>query len=178
MVKVWPGCKGDGFRDQNVFHGSRLLVSVQDHFWVARRIWLPWQISNKSWTFAIVCNFLSSASFFISELFSVFIVSNSGSAPAKILLLARANCQTTTFSRRVPRVVFDSVQPLTSRRWDRLASTPTPCGMMEAMLRATSERLVCLECVPSCGCHQSVMSSNQNSLLIHIASECHRWDLD
>jgi len=83
------------------------LFWARDSFWVARRFWLTCHISKRSWTFAIVCNFLSSASFFISESFSVFVVSNSGSVPAKIPLLARGNCPTTTFSRRVSPVVFD-----------------------------------------------------------------------
>jgi hypothetical protein len=67
------------------------------------------------WTLAILCNVLSSASFFISESLSVFILSNFGSVRAKISLLSRANYLTTTFSRRVLPVVFDCLQPITSR---------------------------------------------------------------
>jgi len=59
---------------------------VRDSFWVAHRFWLPCHISKKSSTLAILCNVLSSASFFISESFSVFVVSNSGLVPAKIRL--------------------------------------------------------------------------------------------
>jgi len=59
---------------------------VQNSFLVAHRFWLPSHMSKKSWTVAIVCSFLPSAYFFISELFVGFVVSNSGSVPAKIPL--------------------------------------------------------------------------------------------
>jgi len=147
------------------------LFWARDYFCVARRFWLPCHISKKSWTLAILCNFLSSASFFISESLSVLMVSNSGSVPAKIPLLARANCLTTTFSRRVSPVVFDWLQPITSRPMEKLASTPTPCGMIENMSRATLERSAYFQCVSCCCRHQSVMSGIQNVLLISIGSE-------
>jgi len=88
---------------------------VQDSFCVACMFWLPCHISKMSWTLAILCNFLSSASFFISESFSVFLVSNSGPVSAKIPLLARTNCLTMTFSRTVSPVVFDCLQQITSQ---------------------------------------------------------------
>jgi len=37
-----------------------LLFWAQHSFWVARKFWLPCQISNQSWTLAILFNFLSS----------------------------------------------------------------------------------------------------------------------
>ena len=37
------------------------LFRAQDPFWVAHRFWLPCYISKKSWTLAILCNFLPSA---------------------------------------------------------------------------------------------------------------------
>jgi len=147
------------------------LFWVRDSFWVARSLWLPCHISKKSWTLAILCNFFPSASFFISMSFSVFIVSNNGSAPAKIPVLVRANCLTTTFSRRVSPAVFDCLQRITSRPTEKLTSTPTPFGMIENMLRATLERLMYMECVSSCWRHQLVMSGNQNVLLISIGLE-------
>jgi len=143
----------------------------RDFFWVARRFWLPCHISKKLWTLAILFNFLSSACFFISELFSVLILSSNGSAPAKIPLLAWANCLTTTFSRRVSPVVFDYPQPISSRPREQLASTPTQSGMIETMSRAALERSAYLECVSSGWHHQLVMSGNQNVLLISIGSE-------
>jgi len=91
------------------------LFWTSDSFWVPHRFWLPCHISTKSWTLAILCNVLSSTSLFISESFSVFIVSNSGSAPAQIPLSARANYLTTPFSQTVSAVVFHFVQPITSR---------------------------------------------------------------
>jgi len=115
--------------------------------------------------------YMQQASFFISESFSVFVVSNSGSVPARIPLLARANCLTTTVSRRVSPVVFDCLQPITSRPREKLASTPTPCGMIENMSRATLERSAYFECVSSCCRRQSGMSGIQNVLLISIGSE-------
>jgi len=83
------------------------LFWARDSFCVARRFWLPCHISKKSWTLAILCSFLSSASFFSSKLISVFALSNSGSVPAKILVLAQMNCLSTTFSQRVSPVVVD-----------------------------------------------------------------------
>ena len=154
-----------------ILQRSSAFFEGEISFWVAGRFWLPCHISKKLWTLAILCNFLSSASFFISESSSVFVVSNSGSVPAKIPLLARANCLTRTFSRRVSPVVFDYLQPKTSWPREKLASTPTPCGMIENMSRGTLERSAYSECVTSCCCHQLVMSGNQNVLLISIGSE-------
>jgi len=74
------------------------LFWERDSFCIARRFWLPCYISKKSWTLALLCNFLSSASFFSSESFPVLSVS---------LLLARANCLTMTISQRLSRMVFD-----------------------------------------------------------------------
>ena len=75
------------------------------------------------------------------------------------------------FSGRVSPVVFDCLQPITSRPREKLASTPTPCGMIENMSHATLERSANFECVSSCCRHQSVMSGIQNVLLISIGSE-------
>jgi len=63
---------------------------TQDSFWVACRFWLPCHISKTLWTLVVLCNFLSSTSFFISEPLSVFIVSNSVSARAIIPAVAWA----------------------------------------------------------------------------------------
>jgi len=147
------------------------LFWARDYFWVAHMFWLACHISKNSWTLAILCNVLSCTSFFISESFSIFVVFNSGSLSAKILLLARANCLTTSYSRRVWPVVFDCLQPITSRPREKLVSTATPCVMIENMLRATLESSAYFECVSSCWCHQSVMSGIQNVLLISIGSE-------
>jgi len=147
------------------------LFWARDSFWVARRFWQRCHISKKSWTLAILCNVLSSASFFISESVSVFMVSNSGSLSAKILLLARATCLTRTILQRVSHVVFHCVHPITSRPRDKLAYTPTPCGMIENMSRATLERSAYFESVSCCWRHQLVMSGIQNVLLISIGSE-------
>jgi len=91
------------------------LFWARDSFWVAHRFLLPCHISKKSSTLAILCNVLSSASFFISESFSVFVVSNSGSVPAKILSLAQANCLPMAFSWMISPVVLDCLLPITSR---------------------------------------------------------------
>jgi len=144
---------------------------ARDSFGVAHRFWLSCHISKKSWTLAILCSFLSSTSFSISKSLSVFALSNSGSVPAKISVLAQANCLTTTFSRRVSPLVFDCLQPITSRPRETLASTLTPCGMIENMSRATFEWSAYFECVPSCWCHQSTMSGIQNILLNSIGLE-------
>jgi len=83
------------------------LSWARDSFCVARRFWLPCQFSKKLWTLAILCNVLSSTSFCISGSFSVLVVTNTVLSPAKMPLLARPNCLTTTISRRVPPVVID-----------------------------------------------------------------------
>jgi len=62
------------------------LFWARDSFLVAQRFWLPCHISKKLWTLAILCNFLSSASFFSSMLFSALVVSNTGSSPTNIPL--------------------------------------------------------------------------------------------
>jgi len=95
--------------------GVICLFWARDSVWVARRFWLPCHISKTSWTLAILRNFLSSATFFIFESFSVFVVSNDGPMPAKIPLFAPANCLATILSWRVPPVVFDCLQLITSR---------------------------------------------------------------
>jgi len=144
---------------------------VRDSFCVFRRFWLPCHISKKSWTLAILGNVLSSASLFNSRSLSVSNQSNTGSSPANISLLARAYCLTTTFSWRVLPVVIDCLQPITSRPSDKLASTPTPCGKIETMSRATLGRSAYVVCVSACCCHHSTRSGIQNVLLISIGSD-------
>jgi len=51
---------------------------VRDSVCVASRFWLPWHISKKSWTLAILCNFIASTSFFNSKSKSVSVVSDPG----------------------------------------------------------------------------------------------------
>ena len=101
----------------------------------------------------------------------VFIGSNAASFPTNILLLAWANCLIMSFSCRVPPVVCDFLQPMTSHRREKLASTPTPCGMRENMSRATLEWSAYFECVSSYCHHQSVISSIENVMLISIGWE-------
>ena len=144
---------------------------ARDSLLVACRFRQLCHISNQLWTLAILCKFLSSASFCISESFSVFLDINSGSVPATILILGRATSLTTTFSRRVSPVVFDCLQLLTSCPREQLVSTPTTCGMIEKMSRTQLEKYAYFVCVSSCCRHQSVMSGIQNVLLISIGSK-------
>jgi len=123
---------------------------ARDSFCVAHRSWLPCHVSKRSWTLAILCNVRCSTSFFSSESFCVFVVSNTGSVPANIPLLAWANCLTTTFSRTRLPVVFECFQRTTSRPKEWLASTPTPGGMIENMSRATLDRSAQWECDFTC----------------------------
>ena len=142
-----------------------------DSFCVAHRFRLPSHISKMLWTLAIWCNFFCSASLFISTLLSVLVGFNSGSSSASNPLLARVNWLTMTFSRRVSPVVFDYLHPITSRPREQLASTPAPRHMIENISRPTLERSVYFECTSSCFRHQSVISGNQNVLLISIGLE-------
>jgi len=147
------------------------LFWVGDSFCVAHRFWLPWNISKTSWTWAILCTFPSSAPLFISESFSLCIMTYSGWSPAKIQSLDSANCLTTSFSRRVSPVFFDCPQPMTSCLTEKLDSTPTLYGKIENMSRATWHRLAYFVCVCLCCHHQSVMSGMWNLLLLSIGSE-------
>ena len=142
-----------------------------DSLWVAWSYWLPCHISKMSWTLAILCNFLSSATLFGFMLFSASVVSNTGLSPANVLLLARAYCPTMTFSKSISSVVFECLHRITSHPREKLASTSTPCGTKGIMLRATSQRSAYFECVSSCWCHRSVISGNNNVLLISMGSE-------
>jgi hypothetical protein len=144
---------------------------AQDSFCLAHCVWQPCHISIKSWTLAIQCNFFSSASLFISMSSSVLFGFNTGWFPASYPLLARANCRTTTLSWRVLPVVFDCPHPITSHPMESLATTPKPWGMIENMSHAALERSAYFECVSSCCRHQSVISGNQNVLLISIWSQ-------
>jgi len=147
------------------------LFWAWDSLCVAQRFWLPCHISKRSWTLAILCNFLSSASLFSSMSFSALVVSNPGSSPADIPVLAPGYCLTTTPGRRVSPAVIDCLYPITSPPGEKLASTPTPCGMRDNMSCATLQRSAYIDHFSSCWCHQSVISGNQHVLLISIGSE-------
>ena len=147
------------------------LFRARDSFCVAHSLWLPCHIPHKSWTSAILCNVVCSTSFLISESFSVPVVSNSGSAPAKIPLLGWAHSLSMTCWQRVSPLVFDCLQPITSRPREKLASTWTQCGIIDDMSCITMQRSAYFECLSSCWRHQSVISSNQHVLRISIGSE-------
>jgi len=141
------------------------LFWVWDVFYIACRFWLRCHISKKSWTLAIPCNVLSSASCFNWKSFSVSAVSNAAQWLTNSALLAWANCLTWTISLSVSPVVLDSLQAITSRPWDELASTPTQWGTIENLSQATLGRSVYFECVSSWLHYQWVISGNQNVLL-------------
>jgi len=144
---------------------------AQDSFCGALGFWLPCKRSKKSWTLAIQCNFLCSASLFISISLSALVGCNSGSSAASNLVFARTNCLTTTVLCNVPPVVFDCLYLITSRPRETLGSTPTPWGMIENISRARLQKSSYLEC-DSWSCrHQSVISGIQNVLLNLIGSE-------
>ena len=82
------------------------LLWTRDSSSAPCRFWLPCHICNMPWTLAILCIVLCSASLFISESFSGFMLFNSGSVPAKILVLAWTNCLKTTFLPRVTPVAL------------------------------------------------------------------------
>jgi len=110
------------------------LIWVWDFFCVAHRFWLPYHISKESWTLAILYNFLSSVYFFNYNSFSVSGISNAAQSPANIALLAWANYLTMTFCQSTSPVVLDRLQPITSCWRENLASSPTPCGIIDNML--------------------------------------------
>jgi hypothetical protein len=58
-----------------------------------------------------------------------------------------------------------------SRPEEHPASALTPCAMIGNMSHATLEMSAYFECVSSYGYHQSVISGNQNVLLISMGSE-------
>jgi len=147
------------------------LLWAWDYFCVGPRFWLPCHISKTSWTLAFLGTLLSSASFYISKLFSVFSVSNAASSPGEIALLAKAICHTTTVSRRVYPVVFHCLQPMTARPREKLASALTSGGTIQHMSRAALVSAAYFQCVSFRWRHQSVMSGIQNVLLISIGLE-------
>jgi len=145
------------------------LSGARLSFCVVCRFWLPSHISKQSWTLA--WNLFFSVSLFIPKSFSVFIVSNAGSSPANMPLLAQASCLTTTVSQRVSPMVYDCLQLKTSRPRQKLASTLTPCGMMENICHATLETSAYCGCVSWWCRQQSVIYGIHNLLLISIGSE-------
>ena len=171
MLKEWPACVDDLFHVRNISHSSYLHVWTSRFLLSIRSVLaaLPHFQKVVNLGHSVQCPFLRL--FSISESFSVFIVSNCGSAPGKIAVLARANSLTTTLTRQVSPVVSDCLQPITSRHREKLRSTPTSCGLIENVPRATSERLAYLVCVSSCWHHLSVMSGNQDVLQICIGSK-------
>jgi hypothetical protein len=104
----------------------------------------------------------------ISKSFSVSAVSNVAQSPINILVLSQAQCQTMTFSLSIWRVDLDCLQPITSRPRQTLASARTLWGIIENMSHATLERSVYFQCVSSFWGHLSVISGNQNGLLISV----------
>jgi len=128
-------CDKNGFMisSVSVMYGMAVicLFWAQDSFCVEFRFWLPCHISKMSLTLAVLCNYFSSISLFISKSLSIFVVFNAGSSSANNRLLARANSFSTTVLRSVLPTDFDCLQLITSRRREKLASTPTPCGMIE-----------------------------------------------
>jgi len=144
------------------------LFWVPDSFCVACRFGFCATSPKSRGPWPLCAIFLSSDSFFISKVFSVCFVSNTGWSPANNPLLSRAHCLTMTSSPRVSPVVLDCLQPITSLPREKLAFTPTVCGMIEIMSRAKMERSAYFEWVSSCYPHQSVISGNNNVLLIFI----------
>jgi len=147
------------------------VFRADDSLGVVCRFWLPCHISKKSWTLAILCNLLVSASRFNSKSLSVSNLSNLWSSPANIPSLVQAYCLTTTFSWRVSAVVFDCLLPTTSRSREKLPSTPITSGMMDNMSRATFERSAYVARVSECYGNHSSISGIQNVLPISIGLE-------
>jgi len=171
MWKVWPGCFDDLFRVRNVSHCGHLLISSAGFLLCSTQVLAALPHLPKVVNLGHSVQFPFLHLFLYFHVISVFIVSNAGSAAAKIPILARANFLRTSRSQRVLPVVADCLQPITSRPSEKLASTPTPWGIIEIMSRPTLERSAYLEWVSSCWHHQSVMSGNQNVLLSSIWSE-------
>jgi hypothetical protein len=144
---------------------------ARNSFSVGHSIWLSCYICNNFWTFAILCSVLSTTSFFISELFPVFVVSTTGSAPADFAVLAWANSLTMGHLRKVSPVVPDCLQQITSWPTEKMASTLIPCGMVVNLSHDTLERSSFFHCVFSRWHHQSVISGIQYGLTITIGSK-------
>jgi len=143
---------------------------ARDFFCVECRFWLPCHISLKSCTLAILCKCLSSTSLIHSKSLSVFVIYNGRSSPDNITWLAGGNWRMKTYPWRVSPVVIDCLQPIMSHPKEKLASTPTQCGIIGNILHTTLETSVYVECVSWCWCHQSVLSSIQTALLFSIRS--------
>lgn len=111
----------------------------QDSFSVAHRFWLLCHISIQLLTLAMLCNFLSAATLFISKWFSVFVISTAGLLHANNLLVLRASSLWMNMSYMFSPVVFDSLQLKSSHRRETMAFTLTQCCRVENLLRSTVE---------------------------------------
>jgi len=147
------------------------LLWLQDSFCEGCRFWLHCHIYNISWTLGIRCNLFCSTSLFVSKPLSVFIVSTGRLSPVNKLLLVRANCLTTTFSRRVSPVVVDCLHLIMFRPTEKQATALTACGMIVNMARAIFQTMMYFVCISSCGWNQAMRSVFKNVLLMSIGSE-------
>jgi len=159
------------FVSEMYFMAVICLFWAHDSICVAHRLWQTCHIAKMLWTWASMCNLHCFALFSNSMSSAVSVICNRGKSPPNIALLARANCLTTTFSRSILPVVLDCLQPVTTRSREKLAFIPTPRDMTENKSSVRLERLVYSGCVSSCWPHQSVISGNQNVLLISIGPE-------
>jgi len=149
------------------------VFSVQDSISVPWRFCPSCDISQKLCTFAILHNLLYFVSIFRSESFSVFIIYDAWLSSEIFALLAPGNWLTTSFLCRLSPAVFDCSLPIPSCHSEKLASSPTPCGLIDNMLHGTLERSEYSQCISSHWRHQSVMSGIRYVLLITIGLECY-----
>ena len=132
------------------FIAAMCLFWAKQSFCMAYRFRLRRNISEKSWTLAILYRWLAADSLFISMLFLVYILFNAGLLAADILLLIGANCCSTTVSQWGLHVVFDFLQPISSHAREKLASTLTPCCLIENLPPVTLERSNNFDYVSTC----------------------------
>jgi len=133
--------------------GVSCLIWVGDSFCGPHRFCLACHISKQCWTLAILSRFFSSASLCISNFCSVFDILNTRLSPANIPSLAGINQLTRVYSWRVSHVVFDFLQPFMYCATDKLASTPTQCGVVENVMHALLPRSGYFDYVTYCWHH-------------------------
>jgi len=171
MLEIWPGCFDDLFGIWIVSLASGMRVSIRRFLQYSMPVLaaqphlqqvvdlgysVQWSVLRLVLQFHVVFIFRVNQCCAITHQFS---------------LIGWSKLPCDDFSPSISLVVLDSLQPTTSRPREKLASSLTPCGTIQNMLYATSERSAYFECVSTCWRYQLVISANHNVLLIFMVLE-------
>jgi len=171
MMNVWPGCLDDFFDIWNVSYGCHLHVMSAGFLLCSMYVLaaLPHLQKVVDLGHCVQFSFLRLCLQF-HVVFS-FCVIKCCEIACQYSVIGSSKLPYYDFSRSLLPLIVDCLQPITSRPGEKLASTLTPCGIIQNMSSATLERLAYFERVSSRCCHQAVISANQTVLLISMGSE-------